>query len=84
MTENKKTFEDSLQKLEMIVGQLEDGDLSLEESLILFEDGIKLSRECQERLGKAERRIEVLLKDDNDIPILKSMDEDGSIDSSIR
>ncbi len=83
MGENKKTFEDSLQKLEMIVAQLEDGELSLEESLKLFEDGIKLSRECQERLSKAERRIEVLLKDENDIPILKSIDEDGSIDSSL-
>ncbi|MEZ5344092.1 MAG: exodeoxyribonuclease VII small subunit [Pyrinomonadaceae bacterium] len=83
MGDNKKTFEDSLHKLESIVGQLEDGDLSLEESLKLFEDGIKLSRECQERLSKAERRIEVLLRDENDAPVLKSMDEDGSFDTSI-
>ncbi|MCB1024684.1 MAG: exodeoxyribonuclease VII small subunit [Acidobacteria bacterium] len=83
MGENKKSFEDSLQKLETIVGQLEDGDLSLEESLKLFEDGIKLSRECQDRLSKAERRIEVLLKDENDIPVLRSMDEDGSVDSAL-
>lgn len=59
----KQTFEASLEALEKIVRQLEDGDLSLEISLKLFEDGVKLSRECQERLNQSERRIEVLLKD---------------------
>ncbi|MFL6467411.1 MAG: exodeoxyribonuclease VII small subunit [Pyrinomonadaceae bacterium] len=58
-----KTFEQSLDELEKIVKQLEDGDLPLEESLKLFENGVKLSRECRERLTNAERRIEVLLKD---------------------
>lgn len=52
-------------ELEKIVGKLEDGDLPLEESLELFEKGIKLSRECRERLTNAERRIEVLMKDSN-------------------
>ena len=42
---------------------LEDGDLPLEDSLELFEKGIKLSRECRERLANAERRIEILMKD---------------------
>lgn len=59
----KQTFESSLGELERIVRKLEDGEMSLEESLKLFEDGVKLSRECQERLDQAERRIEVLLKD---------------------
>lgn len=63
MSTKTKTFESSLGDLEKIVRKLEDGDLSLEESLKLFEDGVKLSRECQERLNQAERRIEVLLKD---------------------
>ena len=58
-----KTFEQSLDELEKIVRQLEDGDLPLEESLKLFENGVKLSRECRERLTNAERRIEVLMKD---------------------
>lgn len=58
-----KTFESSLAELENIVEQLESGDLPLEESLKLFEVGVKLSRECRERLGEAERRIEVLMKD---------------------
>lgn len=59
----EKTFERSLEELEMIVMKLEDGDLPLEESLKLFENGIKLSRECRERLTAAERKIQVLVKD---------------------
>ena len=58
-----KTFEQSLDELEKIVKQLEDGDLPLEKSLELFENGVKLSRECRERLTNAERRIEALMKD---------------------
>jgi len=45
--------------------------LILEDSLRLFEDGVKLSRECQERLNQAERRIEILLKDENGNPQLE-------------
>lgn len=59
----EKSFESSLAELEQIVTKLEGGDLPLEESLELFEKGIKLSRECRERLTKAERRIEILIKD---------------------
>lgn len=59
----EKTFEKSLDQLEMIVMKLEDGDLPLEESLRLFENGIKLSRECRERLTAAERKIQILIKD---------------------
>ena len=61
----EKSFEKSLADLEQIVGKLENGDLPLEESLELFEKGIKLSRECRERLTNAERRIEILMKDSN-------------------
>jgi len=59
----EKSFETSLAELEDIVAKLEDGDLPLEESLGLFEKGIKLSRECRERLTDAERRIEILMKE---------------------
>lgn len=59
----EKTFETSLAELEGIVAKLEDGDLPLEKSLELFEKGIKLSRECRERLTSAERRIEILMKE---------------------
>ena len=58
-----KTFEQSLTELEEIVKQLEEGDLELEESLKLFETGVRLSRECRDRLTTAERRIEVLMKE---------------------
>ena len=71
MADKKQTFESSLESLEKIVRKLEDGDLSLEESLKLFVDGVKLSRECQERLNQAERRIEVLLKDEDGNPALE-------------
>jgi len=55
-------FEAQLASLERIVRELERGDLPLEQSLELFEQGVRLSRECQERLNEAERRIEVLLR----------------------
>ncbi len=71
MAEKKQTFETSLKELERIVRRLEDGDLPLEDSLKLFEDGVKLSRECQQRLNQAERRIEVLLKDEDGNPQLE-------------
>ena len=67
--EQTRTFEASLEALERIVQQLEDGDLPLEKSLELFEQGIRLSRECQERLTQAERRIEVLLRDNQGRPV---------------
>ena len=57
-----QTFESQLASLERIVRELERGDLPLERSLELFEQGVRLSRECQERLNEAERRIEVLLR----------------------
>jgi exodeoxyribonuclease VII small subunit len=77
MSEKKVSFEASLSDLEKIVRQLEDGDLPLEESLKLFEVGVKLSRECQERLAKAERRIEVLLKDESGEVALQVIEPDA-------
>jgi exodeoxyribonuclease VII small subunit len=67
-----KSFEASLESLEQIVRELEDGDLPLEKSLELFEQGIRLSRECQERLGQAERRIEVLMRDSQGRTVVSS------------
>jgi exodeoxyribonuclease VII small subunit len=68
MTKNKpseRDFEASLRQLEQIVEQLEAGDLPLEQSLALFEQGVQLSRDCQKRLDEAERRVEILLKDES-------------------
>jgi exodeoxyribonuclease VII small subunit len=58
----KERFEDALSKLEKIVSKLEQGDIPLEESLKLFEEGIRLSRFCNQKLDEAEKRIEILLK----------------------
>ena len=57
-------FEDCLARLEQIVGALEAGNLPLEESLKVFEEGIALSRRCARYLEDAERRIELLAKDE--------------------
>ncbi|HEY2963998.1 MAG TPA: exodeoxyribonuclease VII small subunit [Pyrinomonadaceae bacterium] len=73
--EQPRSFEASLESLEEIVHQLESGDLPLEKSLELFEQGIRLSRECQERLGQAERRIEVLLRDNQGRPVVTTFTE---------
>jgi len=56
----KEKFEDALNKLEKIVSELEDGDLPLEESLKLFEEGIRLSRFCNQKLDEAEKKVEIL------------------------
>ena len=61
----EKKFEAAIARLEEIVSELEKGDVPLEQSLKLFEEGIKLSRVCNKRLEEAERKVEILLKDKN-------------------
>ncbi len=56
------TFEESLKKLDEIVGQLENGNLSLEESIKLFEEGVKLSGLCKQELESAEGKVQMLIK----------------------
>ena len=74
-----KKFDESLKKLEAIVAKLEEGDLALEESLKLFEEGIKLSRLCTKQLEEAERKVEILLKNEEGTVTTKpfSEEEDG-------
>ena len=55
-----KDFEAALAELDTLVKKLEDGDISLEQSLALYERGVQLSRFCHARLEEAERRIEIL------------------------
>ena len=55
-------FEESLRQLESIVAQLERGDLPLEDSIKLFEDGIRLSAVCKQELDAAEGKVQILLK----------------------
>jgi len=56
------SFETALERLESIVKTLEDGELGLDAALELFEEGIRLSRFCHGKLEQAERRVEILLR----------------------
>lgn len=56
-------FEEALARLETIVAELERGELPLEDSMRIFEEGIKLSKVCLKMLDDAERRVEILVKD---------------------
>ncbi len=57
-----KDFESALKSLEEIVSQLEGGDLTLDRALQLFEEGVRLSRFCHEKLEEAERKVEILTR----------------------
>jgi exodeoxyribonuclease VII small subunit len=61
----KDRFEDTFKKLETIVHKLEDGDLPLEESMKLFEEGMRLSKICSQRLTEVQKRVDLLLKTNN-------------------
>lgn len=56
-------FEEAMSRLETIVSELEKGDLPLDESLKIFEEGIKLSKTCLKMLDDAERKVEILVQD---------------------
>ncbi len=81
-SETNGNFEASLTALEKIVRELERGDLPLEQSLELFEHGVRLSRECQERLNQAERRIEILMRDAKGQPVTGAFTGDEDLDLS--
>ena len=61
----KVTFEAAMKQLEQIVQELESGNLSLEDSIKKFEEGIKLSKFCSSKLDETEKKITLLLKDQN-------------------
>ena len=61
-----KTFEKSVEELDLIVSKMESGDLNLDESLKLFEKGVKLTRLCQKTLADAEKKIEKLMAEVNE------------------
>lgn len=60
----KKTFEQSLKQLEKIVQELESGDLPLEKAIKKFEEGIQLSKFCSRKLDETEKRIHLLMRDE--------------------
>lgn len=71
-------FEKRLNRLEEIVEKMESGELSLEDSLKLFEEGVKLSRECNSQLNEAEQKVKLLLGiDDEGQPVMSSFSAQG-------
>lgn len=71
-----KNFETTLKKLETITKKLESEDISLDESLQLFEEGIKLVKLLQSKLSEAERKVEILMKDAEEKFHLEEFKED--------
>jgi exodeoxyribonuclease VII small subunit len=76
-------FEDALARLETIVGQLEKGDLPLEESLKIFEEGVRLSKNCLKMLEEAERKVEILLQDKDGRKRPKPFDPGGENEEKV-
>ncbi len=64
---SKEKFEEALERLEEIVRRMEAGEMTLEESLKAFEEGIKLSRLCTKKLDEADRRVELLLREEGEL-----------------
>ena len=68
MPKGKKIdFEASLDRLEQLVAQMEEGDLTLEESLKVFEQGVKLTRDCQQALQEAEQKVQILMEQNGEL-----------------
>ena len=61
----KKSFEEQIQELEKIINELENGNLNLDDSVIKFEEGMKISKECNKMLENAEKKITILLNGEN-------------------
>lgn len=74
-SKDEPSFEDSVKRLGEIVEKLESGELPLEDSLVLFEEGVRLARSSQARLDDAERRVEQLLGVDEDgNPVVRELE----------
>ena len=69
-------FEEALEELERLVSSMEEGELSLEDSMAAFEKGIKLTRECQTALQKAEQKVQILLNESGETQAFDVKDED--------
>lgn len=65
MSNNEKSFEEAISELEAIVAKLEKGELSLDESIDVFQKGMELSRYCNKRLDEIEKKITILVERDN-------------------
>ena len=79
MNENNITFEQSLMRLEQIVRALEHGDVPLDESLKLFQEGTGLVRSCQKLLDDAKLQVQKVMADANEEPVLEDLDNESII-----
>lgn len=76
--DNIVDFEKAMQELESLIDKMEGGELNLEESLSYFEQGVKLTRQCQLSLKAAEQKVAILLEKDKNSPL---SDFDDTLDS---
>jgi len=76
-------FEQALGQLEKMVQKLEEGDLTLEESLKVFEEGMSLSQLCEKQLGEAEEKVEMLLKDKSGKKVAKRVNKNVGLEEEI-
>ncbi|MGH7829084.1 MAG: exodeoxyribonuclease VII small subunit [Candidatus Binatia bacterium] len=77
----EKKFEEALEELEKVIEQLESGELSLEDSLAAFEEGVRLVKHCNHKLNEIEKKVQLLVKDKEGKLQLKSFtdaDDEGS------
>lgn len=83
MSSNRKSvnFEKSLAELEALVERMEHGELSLEESLKAFETGIRLSKQCQQALSRAEQRVQLLIEQDGGLEAVPFEDDEAAQDA---
>ncbi|MEY2561305.1 MAG: exodeoxyribonuclease small subunit [Verrucomicrobiota bacterium] len=73
-TEPELNFENAMARLEEIVEQMESGKMMLEELIVRYEEGMKLVKICQERLAKAEQRIEIITRNHAGKPVVKDFE----------
>ena len=71
----QQSFEESMERLEAIVAQLEKGECGLDQSLKLFEEGAKLAGTCEELLDKAEQKVNLLLANGQEVPFEEDANE---------
>ena len=76
-------FEQSLEKLEHLVERMEEGDLTLEDSLKTFEEGIRLTRECQQALENAEQKVRLLIEENGQVSEVPVSDVAADLGSDI-
>lgn len=74
----KQNFEDALNRLEAIARELEQGDISLDDTLQKFEEGMKLAEFCDRKLEDAQKRIDILMKKDGELVAVPFEDETGA------